>query len=483
MPESAPLIPGTEAKPAPSGELCLGICRLKDVWVGVPISALSEVCQINGLSPLLLQAAFLCGGIDLRGQLIPVIDMRALCGLPAPSHPASFAVVLRLGDRHMAFLVDQVQGISRVAPEKVQILSEGMRSDRPLCVRQVFIEDGKTVSILDVDQLFALPGVYSAALPPKSQPSSVEDGRTPMLTFTVGGARFCVEASDVYGTVPRQNIDTGALTSGYCLGSISYHQRRVPVLNTVDVLGLGQRDRWAASEVVILRCPDARLIGLAVDGILDIQRIDLRRHAEVPRMIARKMGFLTQVILREDAGQVFVVSVENLTKDPGIRAIAGLSSDPVAVEGREAARRQGGSRYLLVQAGRTFAIPLEQVTGIIPIPSHLVPCHRPETGVLGYFARAPWSVPLVNLVSLLGRPPGETDMARVLLTGETREQVGFLVEKVFSIETAEWRLEALPLAGDQEEPLVQLKQGSLSLATPVLDLVRLAQQPPLCPVT
>lgn len=474
MPDGGRTVPGPDLAPDAAGAWGLGICRLGDARVAVPIGALSEVCQITALSRLLVRQPYLCGGIDLRGQLIPVIDLPAICGLPAPDALPSFAVVLRCGDRHMAFLVDQVQGISRVQPDRVQTLSEGAGVGTPACVRQVFIDAGKTVSIVDVDSLFALPGVLSVALPPKSQPSSVEDGRVPMLTFMVGGARFTVDAGDVYGTVPRQSIDVGAMTSGYCLGSITYHQRRVPVLNTVDLLGLGRRDHWAASEVVVLRCPNDRLIGLAVDAIQDIQRIDLARHGGVPGVIARQHGFLTQVIQRDDAGQVFVLSAGNLARDRGVAAIAGLSSDPVDAQGRGAGSRQGASRYLVVQAGRTFAVPLDQITSIIPIPDRLVPCHRPEKGVLGYFSRAPGSVPLVDLVALLRLAPGVSDMARVLLIGEGVEQVGFMVERVFSIEAAEWRLEGLPLPGAGAEPLVQLGSGANRKATPVLDLAQLA---------
>lgn len=472
MPDGVSFMPGPDLLRDTAGVRDLGICRLGDARVAVPIAALSEVCQINGLSRLMVRAPYLCGGIDLRGQLIPVIDLPAICGLPAPDAVPSFAVVLRSAGRQLAFLVDQVQGISRVEPDRVQSLSEGAGSGTPPCVREVLIDAGKAVSIIDVESLFGLPGVFSVPLPSKSQPSSVEDGRVPMLTFVVGGARFTVEADDVYGTVPRQSIEVGAMTSGYCLGSITYHQRRVPVLNTVDLLGLGRRDRWTTSEVVVLRCPNDRLIGLAVDAIQDIQRIDLARYVGVPGVIARQHRFLTQVIQREDAGQIFVLSAKNLAQDCGVAAIAGMSSDPVGPKDDGTCNRQIASRYLLVQAGRTFAVPLEQVTSIIPIPDRLVPCNRPENGVQAYFSRAPWSVPLVDLVSLLGLVPGASDMARVLLIGEGEEQAGFVVERVFSIEAAEWRLEGLPLPG--AEPLVQLGTGSSRKATPVLDLLQLA---------
>ena len=455
-----------------------GICQIGDTRVAVPLEALSEVCQTTSLSTILIKSPVMCGGIDMRGQLIPVINLPLICGLKVPTHAPAFAVILQQADQHLAFLVDQVLGIIQVTAEKVQKLIHCAVSGEQGCVRQVFIEAGQVTSILDVDRLFGIPDVYSVQVQPKNQPRTVDDGRISMLTFMVGGAQFSVDSGDVYGTVPRQAIEVGVLTSGYCLGSIIYHHRRIPVLNTANLFGLGYREKWGASEVVVLRCPNDRLIGLAVDAIQDIRRIDLGRYAKVPGVIARKHNFLTQVIMREDGVQVFVLSAANLLHNAGVAAIAGLSSDPVKTDmtGDGAAQgHRGGERYLVVQAGRTFAVPLGQVTSIIPIPERIVPCSKSENGLQGFFSRPPNSVPLINLVALLREPAGASDTARVLLIGEGEHQIGFQVERVFSIETSNWTLDGLRKQGSESEALVQLGTGQARRATPVLDLDALAR--------
>jgi chemotaxis signal transduction protein len=455
-------------------DLAFGICRLGVTRVAVPLDQLSEVCQISELTQILVRSPALSGGINLREHLIPVIRLAQICGLAETEQPSAFAVVLRNGSQHLAFLVDQVVGITHVPSARVQTLTIGSAASEVQCVRTVFIEDGHTVSIVDVSRLFAHPEVVSVEIQPKVQTATVEDGRIPMLTFVVGGARFSVDAEDVYGTVPRQTIEVGAMTSGACLGSITYHQRRVPVLNTASVLGLGCRDKWGASEVVVLRCPNGRLIGLAVDAIQDIQRVDLRKHAQIPEAIARQHDFLTKVIMRPDGVQVFVLSAVNLAKDANVSAIAALSSDPTKTVSAE--NRSENARFLVVEAGQTFAIPLEQVTSIIQVPNHFVPVSRQTIGLQGFFSRTPHSVPLIHLATMLHLAHRASDTARVLLIGQGTQQVGFQVERVFSIEAANWRLDGLPGTGSGSDTLVQLGSGAARRATALLDLMVLSQK-------
>ena len=458
-----------------------GICRIGDAYVGLPVEALSEVCQFVKLSKILRSAIYMSGGINLRGQLIPVINLPLICGLAEPDQPAGFAVVLRYADQMLAFLVNHVMGIIHVGCDKVQVLTSGAETEGQVCVRSVFLDADRTISIVDVDSVFSLPGVFSVKNNQINRKKAVEEERISMLTFVVGGARFSVNARDVYGTVPCQIIEVGAMTSGYCLGSITYHQRRVPILNTVDLLGVGRREKWTASEVVVLRCQDDRLLGLAVDAIQDIERTDLGKYARIPGIVARHHNFLSHVVIRNDGTQVFILSAQALLQDPGVAAIAGLSFSPLLDDGQKAGPdaeanqiRHIDGRYLVIQAGRTFAVPLDQVTSIVAMPETIMPVSSPKSGLQGYFSRQSNSVPLVDLVGYLQLPSGATEMARVLLTGEREHQVGFRVERVFSIEASNWFLEGFRKAGPGSETLVQFGDGDSKRTMPVLDLAEIA---------
>lgn len=471
MPDTGGIISAQTETPGST----FGICRLGDTWIAVPIDALSEVCKIDALSNIPIRSSYLCGGIDLRGQIIPVVNLSQICGIEVPAVSPPYAVVIRRAGQRLAVLVDQVIGISQIDDSRIDVLIPSASSDEHGCVRRMFIDDGHAISVIDVDRFFDLPGVYSVKIRSNTGPASIDDGRIPMLTFMVGNARFAVDATEVYATFPRQSIEVGAMSSGYCIGSITYHQRRVPVIDSVRLLGLGRSEKRTESAVVVLHCSSERLIGLAVDTIQDIRRVDLRRHARPPHAITRRHDFITQVVMQENDIQVFVLSAKNLSSDSGVAAIASLSSAPARTSARLASEnRVSSSRFLVVEVGRDFAVPLDQVTSIIPMPAQLVPAAQAGDGLTGFFARPPYSVPLIDLRMLMGRTQESNDLVRVLLVGEGEQQVGFQVERVSSIETSNWVLDGLKNAGSEAETLVQLGTGASRRAATVLDLRALA---------
>jgi purine-binding chemotaxis protein CheW len=460
-----------------------GITRIGAAYVGIPIDFLSEVCQVGDLRQMLIKSPYLTGGFDLRGHLIPIINLTRICGFDDPVNRPKFAVILRRGDALLAFLVDEVMGITHVDRQSVQSLQQSAGAADQICVTGVFLDRNRLVSVADIDAIFDLPGIFSVKVPAVAQTFATDGSSTSMLTFEAGGAWFSVSAVDVYGTVPRQTIEVNAMTSGFCLGAITYHQRRVPVMSTVDLMGIGRRIDRTSSEVVILRCPDDRLLGLAVDAIRDIQTVDPHKLAAVPDAIARRNDYLSSVHVKPDGSQIYVIATERLVTAPAVAAMASLST-PAAASAEVVTddRMMGGNtrrlveRFLIFQAGRAIAVPLDQVTCIIAAPRSVIPATQAHSGLVGYFSRQQQSVPLVDLNALLGLGSADSDMARVLLTGEGAGQIGFQVERIFGIETSSWILRGLAADGPGAETLVQLGSGDGKRVMPVIDLDLIAGQ-------
>ena len=109
------------------GDTAFGIARIGTTYVGVQVDHLSEVFRVTELSQLLVRSPLLSGGFDLRGHLIPVLDLTTVCGFERQSETGKFAVILRLDDRLLAFLVDEVIGISHVDISNVQRLQAATR--------------------------------------------------------------------------------------------------------------------------------------------------------------------------------------------------------------------------------------------------------------------------------------------------------------------------------------------------------------------
>lgn len=123
------------------------------------------------------------------------------------------------------------------------------------------------VNCLDPGALFSRPDILSVTRSGTGQRRRRfgQDGK--YLIFSAGGATFAVDTQFIWATVQRRtlNIKGVRVEGGTSLGFIEHIGWKVPVIDTNLVIGLGQSARPTATEVVVLRFPNGKLLGLHVE--------------------------------------------------------------------------------------------------------------------------------------------------------------------------------------------------------------------------
>lgn len=462
-----------------------GLMQVGEATVAVGVSHLAEVTPVTRLSPTVLQSPSLFGMLDLRGRLVPLYDTAALCGMPSGDAPPAFAAVLRRGDRRVAVGVDAVLGIASLEPGAVQPLDPGSGSTP---VTGGFLHDGAVVSTIDVPRLMASPGLQSARGLASGPAAAPRETTRPFLVFVAGGATFAVAATEVHSTVPRRAVERNSLTSGACLGTIMQHGCRVPVMDTTRAVGLGGALECAAPEIVVLRFPEDRLLGFAVDTICRlIPLMDSRPTA--PHLALGPAGaLLGGIVVDESDQQIFLLDPDALRTDPDLAEMAGMSGRVAGREGTGPGGKARGApprlsdvveervRHLVYEeGGRVMATPITQVVRIIKHPGQLVDATAAPQGVAGFFAQDGRTIPLVDLAQgRLAKPP--EGARRVLLVGRKPWRIGVAVDAVLGIETSRWRAPKSAIGGDRPEDdgVVQLVSGQHRRILPRIDLEGLA---------
>jgi purine-binding chemotaxis protein CheW len=88
---------------------------------GVDILKVQEIRGYDKVTPLPAAPAYLKGVVNLRGVIVPVIDLRVKFGMANPSYDASTVmVVLRIAERVVGIVVDGVSDVIRLAPSDVK---------------------------------------------------------------------------------------------------------------------------------------------------------------------------------------------------------------------------------------------------------------------------------------------------------------------------------------------------------------------------
>ena len=115
-----------------------------------------EVKEIRGWTPptpLPHARPYMSGMVNLRGLVLPVMDLARRLGLPAtPDDPRNVIIVAQVGARLHGLLVEAVADIVRVAGDAIQ---EAPRTadDAGVGADRLLLLDGEVVQLLSIERL------------------------------------------------------------------------------------------------------------------------------------------------------------------------------------------------------------------------------------------------------------------------------------------------------------------------------------------
>ena len=140
----------------------LACFTLGDKLFAVDIMRIREILVPQKLSPLPCASEFLEGVINLRGSVIPVLNMRKRLGMPIEdSMPVGKLLIVSLVRQLLALVVDDVLEVISVPVSDIMPpiqISSGVGMEFLL---GVCLWENRVFMVLDIDSLLYQPGVVS----------------------------------------------------------------------------------------------------------------------------------------------------------------------------------------------------------------------------------------------------------------------------------------------------------------------------------
>jgi chemotaxis signal transduction protein len=322
-----------------SPERAFGLFRIGRAMVAIPVEAVREATPARPLSALPGGAPGLLGALTLRGDVIPVLDLRERLQLPHDDAAQAIIVVVRIsGGRLLGFSADEVCGIARTRASEMTTLhvrDAGAEDETP----HAFVAGERAVVALDVERIAAAPGTPLGQERAASSARAARAQAGSWLLFRAGDARFAVDSLQVEAALPRTTIERNALSSDYCLGVARLRDREVAVLCPQGALGVGPVCAPAAAEIVVVRLGGGALIGFAIDAVETIRRFEAADNLPLPALGGMRDGFFSGLLGPEQGEPALAIDPEALRRDP---LIAGLAEVGQSTGGR--GRRAPGGR-------------------------------------------------------------------------------------------------------------------------------------------
>ena len=128
----------------------------------VDIMNVREIRGWTPATPLPRSPAYMKGVINLRGVVLPIIDLGARFGLVTTEPTARHVImVAHIGGRTVGLLVDAVSDILQMSDAAVQPTPDVASDQVKTFVKGIFSIDGRMISLIDLEHI--LPQVEAEA--------------------------------------------------------------------------------------------------------------------------------------------------------------------------------------------------------------------------------------------------------------------------------------------------------------------------------
>jgi purine-binding chemotaxis protein CheW len=127
---------------------------------GIAVLSVREIIRLQKITPLPQVADFIKGVINLRGRVIPIMDLRAKFGLAADFNERTCIVVVQVNRRGgapwpMGMIVDSVEDVANIPAGEIEPTPELGGAIRTTGLRGMARVDDRVKTLLDIDQVVA----------------------------------------------------------------------------------------------------------------------------------------------------------------------------------------------------------------------------------------------------------------------------------------------------------------------------------------
>lgn len=130
----------------------------------VDIQSVREIRGWTAATPLPDAPAYVQGVINLRGMVLPIVDLSRRLGLGAVEPSARHVIIVsQIGDRTIGLLVEGVSDILTISEETIQHTHDLAGEGAKARIRGIVPIDGRMLSIVALEDLLRDPEVRAAA--------------------------------------------------------------------------------------------------------------------------------------------------------------------------------------------------------------------------------------------------------------------------------------------------------------------------------
>jgi len=451
----------------------------------VDMAPVQEIIRVPDVVAVPLAPSSLDGLANLRGKILPIVNLRRIFGFPEHANDDSTrAVVIDLG-QSLGFVVDRVASVVGVDTRQIEDASAVKSSVKTELLSGLLKDVGghPMIMVLDFRKLIASEFSEIAALSGKEArqsnaarieaatgdaPSRAVSAELQFVSFEVADQEYAILVEDVQEIVQvPETIVHVPHAKPHVLGLMTLRNRLLPLVSLRRMFGLANRDADEQSRIVVVSF-DGSSVGVVMDRVNEVLRVPRSAVDRMPPLLASDAGLSDiEEVCRLDGGKrmVSVLSVANMFRHSAMKeaikavdTVNQATTESSATTG--AVARDEEEQVVIFRLGKEeFGVPIDSVQEIVRVPEEMTRVPKAPAAVEGVINLRGAVLPVMDLRRRLGLPQIErSDRQRIVVLMIEGIRTGFIVDSVAEVlKVSKSAIEPAPrLSGEQSLLLARM---------------------------
>jgi purine-binding chemotaxis protein CheW len=438
----------------------------------VPMGPVQEIIRVPDVARLPLAPSTLDGLANLRGRVLPIINLRRLFNCDDREHDdATRALVINLG-QPLGFVVDRVASVLSVEADEIEsattiqsivaadFLTGVIKRPRPDGGQDLLmtLDFGKLVEAQFAaigqaanDELRGSGGTGYESAEHDHDDSVGSNDELRLVSFSVAEQEYALDIADVQEIVQvPEHITAMPNVAHHVLGVISLRQRLLPLVSLRALFGLPQEELSEHHRIVVIALPGGHQVGLVTDAVKEVLSVPRAQSDAMPGILADDSDMQEfSSICRLDGGKrlVSIIATDRLLGLSGIRdAISAaqgaedLTSQKESdvndrVDNDDNDSTDDDAQVVIFRLGaEEFGVPIMSVQEIVRVPEVLTRVPKTPSFVEGVINLRGTVLPVIDQRNRLGLGTIErNDRQRIMVYLLAGMRTGFIVDSVAEV--------------------------------------------------
>ena len=412
---------------------------------GVNIMCVEEIITPRAVTAIPRTPDYFLGIINLRGEVISIIDMRTRFGIPQRKNTSdSRVVVIHSNGLKLGMLVDKISSIVTLDGSASQASSRMTAKGRQKYISGSFkLSDESILLLLAQEQIVNEEDFQihqeihdSQELVTVEAQKKEKVKEINLVGFSLSGEQYTIESHSVEEIIVLPEITVIPEMEGFVEGIFHLRESVIPVIRLTEHMGLAGQEITEDNPVIIIKISGLK-IGLIVDKITEVFLIGEDEVLPPPINLNQKQTEQLKGVIKLQRGEdnfiVMLLKLEKLfspDEETMLREL-GAGEEAEEFEGMEKEEEVAILEFSLAE--ERYAIPLVEANEIIPV-REIVPVPKAPPFIRGVINLRGDVISIVDLPLLVGQQGYQfTEQTKILVVNPGNEVAGLIVEKMLGI--------------------------------------------------